>query len=125
MLKIEKALAAAAIAISVASPAAYAASPSASLAGGAGKAAALPGTLRHDVRTVYVRRAVPARRVVVRRVYVPYWAGTAPAYYYGAYPVYQTYPANVYVGTPVVTGTTVLAPAPVVTTAPVFPFSLF
>ncbi|MBI4724372.1 MAG: hypothetical protein HY765_05155 [Rhodomicrobium sp.] len=138
MRKLSKALATAGVALAIASPAAFAAGPSATIADGAGKAGALKNTLRHDVQVVYVRRSpayvrrvVRPRQVIVRRVYVPYWAGAAPSYYYGAYaayPAYTAYPsytaypaysANVYVAPQVVAAPTVVAAAPLVATPPV------
>jgi hypothetical protein len=124
--------AAAVVIAAVAIPAAFAANPIATLAGGFNQAAEVKGTLRHNVQYC-------PRRVVRRRVYVPYWAGGAPSYYYGAYPAYYgapapAYPAyqgyaNVYMPAPAVPAyapaPVVAAPTPVVTTAPVFPFSLF
>lgn len=97
---------------------AFAASPSAALAGSLAQAAAAQGTLRHDVQYC-------ARRRASRCGYAPYWAGPGPSSYYGAYPVYysgyapaypvyQPYPAG-YVMAP---AAPVYAPAPVVAYAP-------
>jgi hypothetical protein len=133
-------LAATAAALAITNSTSLAAGPA--MPGGtvAANAPASSGAITQKVQYIYTRR-----RVIVRRAYVPYWAGPAPAFYYGAYPVYGTYPpyaANAYVAAPAVTAPAPVvvapaplvaapppvippAPAPVITTAPAFPFSLF
>ncbi len=114
-----KAIAIAAIAFAIASPAALAGPPGIISAGidSAAGVALSNDSLRLDVR-VYVRRGY--RTVSVERpiracrphcgTYRPYWFGSTTTYYYGTYPF--AYPAGLYATTPVLTPTA-------------FPFALY
>lgn len=90
MCKMNKLLAMAALATSLAASSAFASGPLTSAAT-LEHSGALQSTLRQDV---HVMRRAYARPIVIRRrvvVYRPYWAGAVPAYYYGAYPYAYPY----------------------------------
>jgi hypothetical protein len=97
MRKIKTGFTAAAI-IAIVGPAAFAAGPLPSAPGGFDTAVSA-STLRQEIQAVYARRGI-----IVREVYIPYWAGAAPAYpsysyggYYGGHgPGYGPYAAPGY-----------------------------